>query len=72
MRVIVPAPIEAPVITSTSQDQPPAESSSSTAQTLATLAGAITAGIVGWLIFGFGLFRTIKSRQFLIPSPLPT
>jgi hypothetical protein len=64
MRVIVPAPIQAPVITSTPQDQPPAESSSSTAQMLATLAGAITAGIVGWLIFGFGSFRTIKSRQF--------
>jgi hypothetical protein len=64
MRVIVPAPIEAPVITSTPQDQPPAESSFSTAQMLATLAGAITAGIVGWLIFGFGSFRTIKSRQF--------
>lgn len=64
MRVIVPAPIEAPVITSTPQDQPPAESSSSTAQTLATLAGAITAGIVGWLIFGFGSFGTIRSRRF--------
>jgi hypothetical protein len=64
MRVIVPAPIEAPVITSTPQDQSPAESSSSIAQMLATLAGAITAGIVGWLIFGFGSFRTIKSRQF--------
>ena len=69
MRVIVPAPIEAPVITSTvitstPQGQPPAETSSSTAQMLATLAGAITAGIVGWLIFGFGSFRTIRSRQF--------
>lgn len=53
MRVIVPAPIETPVTTSTLQDQPPARSSSSTAQMLATLAGAITAGIVGWLIFGF-------------------
>ena len=64
MRVIVPAPIEDPVITSIPQDQPPTESGSSTAQMLATLAGAITAGIVGWLIFGFGSFRTIKSRQF--------
>jgi hypothetical protein len=67
MRVIVPAPIETPVTTSTPQDQPqdqpPARSNSSTAQMLATLAGAITAGIVGWLIFGFGSFRTIKSRQ---------
>jgi hypothetical protein len=64
MRVIVPAPIETPVTTSTLQDQPPARSSSSTAQILATLAGAITAGIVGWLIFGFGSFRTIKPREF--------
>ena len=67
MRVIVPVPIETPVTTSTPQDQPQdeplARSNSSTAQMLATLAGAITAGIVGWLIFGFGSFRTIKSRQ---------
>ncbi|MFZ2080913.1 MAG: hypothetical protein WAV38_30540 [Xanthobacteraceae bacterium] len=63
MRVIVPAPIETPVTAPTPEDHPPARSSSSTAQMLATLAGAITAGIVGWLIFGFGSFRTIKSRQ---------
>jgi len=67
MRVIVPVPIETPVTTSTPQDQPQdeplARSNSSTAQMPATLAGAITAGIVGWLIFGFGSFRTIKSRQ---------
>jgi hypothetical protein len=52
-----------PVTAPTPEDHPPARSSSSTAQMLATLAGAITAGIVGWLIFGFGSFRTIKSRQ---------
>jgi len=63
MRVIVPAPIETPVTAPTPRDQPPARSSSSTAQILATLAGAITACVVGWLIFGFGSFRTIKSRQ---------
>ena len=63
MRVIVPAPIETPVTAPTPEDHPPARGSSSTAQMLATLAGAITAGIVGWLIFGFGSFRTIKSRQ---------
>lgn len=63
MRVIVPAPIETPVTAPTPKDQPPARSSSSAAQMLATLAGAITAGIVSWLIFGFGSFRTIKSRQ---------
>jgi hypothetical protein len=63
MRVILPAPSEAPAAASTPKDQPPARSSSSTAQTLATLAGAITAGIVGWLMIGFGSVRTIKSRQ---------
>jgi hypothetical protein len=63
MRVIVPPPIETPVTAPTPKDQPPARSSSSTAQILATLAGAITACVVGWLIFGFGSFRTIKSRQ---------
>lgn len=40
-----------------------ADGQSARAQILATLAGAITAGIVGWLMFGFGSFRTIKSRQ---------
>jgi len=45
------------------KDQPPPRSSSSTAQMLAALAGAITACVVGGLIFGFGSNRTIKSRQ---------
>jgi hypothetical protein len=63
MRVIVPPPIETPLTAPTPKDQPPARSSSSTAQMLATLAGAITACVVGWLIFGFGSFRTIKSRR---------
>ena len=63
MRVIAPAPSQAPVTEPTPKDQPPARSSSSTAQMLATLAGAITAGIVGWLMIGFGSVRTIKSRQ---------
>jgi hypothetical protein len=63
MRVIVPAPIETPVTAPIPKDQPPARSSSTTAQMLATLAGAITACVVGWLIFGFGSVRTIKSRQ---------
>lgn len=63
MRVILPLPSEAPVAAPTPKDQPPARSSSSTAQMLATLAGAITAGIVGWLMIGFGSVRTIKSRQ---------
>jgi hypothetical protein len=34
-----------------------------TAQLLVTLAGAIAAGIVGWLMIGFGSVRTIKSSQ---------
>lgn len=63
MRVIVPAPIETPVTAPTPEDPLPTRSSSATAQMLATLAGAISAGIVGWFIFGFGSVRTIKSRQ---------
>ena len=60
MRVIMPAPIETAVTASIPKDQSPARSSSSTAQMLATLAGAISACVVGWLIFGFGSFRTKK------------
>ena len=63
MRVIAPAPIETPVTASIPKDQSPVRGSSSTAQMLATLAGAITACIVGWLVFGFGSVRTIKSRR---------
>jgi hypothetical protein len=63
MRVIMPAPIEAPVTASIPKDQSPSRGSSSTAQMLATLASAITACIVGWLIFGFGSVRTIKSKR---------
>jgi hypothetical protein len=63
MRVIMPAPIETTAATPAPEDQPPAHGSSSTAQMLATFAGAVTACVVAWLIFGFGWFRTIKSRQ---------
>jgi len=63
MRVIAPAPIETPVTASIAKDQSPVRGNSSTAQMLATLAGAITACIVGWLVFGFGSVRTIKSRR---------
>jgi hypothetical protein len=63
MRVIMPAPIETAITASIPKDQSLARSSSSTAQMLATLAGAISACVVGWLIFGFGSFRTIGSRQ---------
>ena len=63
MRVIVSAPIETPVAEPTPIDQPPARGGSSTAQMLATHAGAISACVVAWLIFGSGAFRTTKSRQ---------
>jgi hypothetical protein len=57
MRVIAPALSEAPIAAPASSDQPPARSKSSTAQMIATLAGAITACIVGFVIFGFGSNR---------------
>jgi hypothetical protein len=63
MRVILAAPGEASVTAPTPQDQPAVRGSSSTAQMLATLAGAITGGIVAWLMIGFGSVRTIRSRQ---------
>ena len=63
MRVILAAPGEASVTAPTPKDQPAVRGSSSTAQMLATLAGAITAGIVAWLMIGFGSVRTIRSRQ---------
>jgi hypothetical protein len=62
MRVIAPAPTE-PVTATPPKEQSPAHGSSSTAQMLATLGGAITACIVGWLMIGLGSGRTIKSRQ---------
>jgi hypothetical protein len=63
MRVIMPAPGQASVTAPTPRDEPPTRSSSSTAQMLTTLAGAITAGIVGWLMIGFGSRRLVRSRQ---------
>jgi hypothetical protein len=63
MRVILPAQSEAPVTASISNDQRPAHRSSIAAQLLATLAGAIAAGLVGWLMIGFGSVRTIKSNR---------
>ena len=68
MRVIMPAPGEAPVIAPTpkdqgqnqQRDQPPLRSSSSTAQMLTTLAGAIMACVVAFVMFGFGPTRKIK------------
>jgi len=57
MRVIAPALSEAPGAALAPSDQPPARSGSSTAQMLATLAGAIAACIAGFLIFGSGSSR---------------
>ncbi len=63
MRVILPTQSEAPATTPLTNDLPSARSNSAVAPMLATLAGAITAGIAGWLMIGFGSGRTIKSRQ---------
>ncbi len=63
MRVVLPAQSEAPATTPLTNDLPSARSTSAVAPMLATLAGAITAGIAGWLMIGFGSGRTIKSGQ---------
>ncbi|MGN6748958.1 MAG: hypothetical protein ACTHJS_10235 [Xanthobacteraceae bacterium] len=57
MRVIAPALSETPAVASTPGDQSPSRSPSSAAQILVTLAGAIAACIVGFMIFGFGSAR---------------
>jgi hypothetical protein len=62
MRVILPPQTEEPIIAATVKEQP-ARSKSTAAALLATLAGAIAAGVVGWLMISFGSVRTIKSRQ---------
>ena len=50
------------------QEMTPANRASSTTSILVTLAGAITAGLVGWLMFGFGSARTIRvSREPAAP-----
>ena len=63
MRVILPAQTEPAVTASIAEDRPPARGSSVTAQMLVTLAGAISACVVAWLMFGFGSGRTIRSTQ---------
>jgi hypothetical protein len=60
MRVIMPAPNADPVDAPTPSDPSP-PSGSSTAQMLATLAGAIAAGIVAWLMLGSR--RIARSKQ---------
>jgi hypothetical protein len=63
MRVILPAQTEPPVAASIAKDPQPARGSSMTAQMLVTLAGAISACVVAWLMIGFGSGRTIRSTQ---------
>jgi hypothetical protein len=63
MRVILPAQSEPPATASIRKDSEPARSNSVTAQTLVTLAGAITACVVAWLMIGFGSGGAIRSRQ---------
>jgi ribonuclease E len=63
MRVILPAQTEPPVAASIAEDHQPARGSSMTAQMLVTLAGAISACVVAWLMIGFGSGRTIRSTQ---------
>jgi hypothetical protein len=42
------------------QETAPTNRASSTSSILVTFAGAVTAGLVGWLMFGFGSTRTIR------------
>ena len=62
------APTQTLVAAPARQEMTPASRASSTASILVTLAGAVTAGLVGWLTFGFGSARTIRvSREPLAP-----
>jgi hypothetical protein len=63
------APSQTPDAPPPRQEMTPASRvSSSTTSILVTLAGAITAGLVGWLMFGFGSARTIRvSREPAAP-----
>jgi hypothetical protein len=63
-----PAPTQAPIAAPARQEMTPANRATSTASILVTLAGAITAGLVGWLMFGFGSAPTIRvSREPAAP-----
>jgi hypothetical protein len=63
-----PAPTQMLIAAPPRQEMTPANRASSTASILVTLAGAITAGLAGWLIFGFGSARTIRvSREPAAP-----
>ncbi len=63
-----PAPTQTLVAAPARQEMTTASHASSSASILVTLAGAITAGLVGWLMFGFGAARTIRvSREPAAP-----
>jgi hypothetical protein len=63
-----PAPTQTLVAAPARQEMTTASRASSSASILVTLAGAITAGLVGWLMFGFGAARTIRvSREPAAP-----
>jgi hypothetical protein len=63
-----PASTQAPIAAPARQEMTPANRATSTASILVTLAGAITAGLVGWLMFGFGSAPTIRvSREPAAP-----
>ena len=62
------APTQTLVAAPARPEMTPANRASSTNSILVTLAGAITAGLVGWLMFGFGAARTIRvSREPVAP-----
>ena len=62
------APTQTLVAAPARQEMTTASRASSSASILVTLAGAITAGLVGWLTFGFGAARTIRvSREPAAP-----
>jgi hypothetical protein len=64
-----PAPTQTLIAPPARQEITPANRASSTASSiLVTLAGAIAAGLVGWLMFGFGSARAIRvSREPVAP-----
>jgi hypothetical protein len=63
-------PSQTPVAPPLRQEMTPASrASSSTISILVTLAGAIAAGLCGWLMFGFGSARKIRvSRELAVPT----
>ena len=61
--VAAAAPIEASLTASAGNDPSPARRNTWTAQLLATVGGAIAACVVGFVIFGFGSTRNIKSTR---------